>query len=295
MEPKPFLNIDLPDIRSNYQGFERLISLAERLNGVEYETILIDMEHTRWFDANMCAPFGALLYQASRQLNTVEIVNIPPPIEMVLSKNGFLSNYGRHKSRDVHGTTVQYQRFGVQDERYFAEYVEQSLVGKGLPSMSEGAIKKIRESIFEIFSNAVLHSDTKNGIFSCGQYFPQKSCFQFSIADLGIGIKNVIRQKRGLELTAAQAIQWATEDSNTTKTGSIPGGLGLKLLKEFISKNNGCILITSDTGFWRYKGGQIYMSSFRNCFPGTVVNIEVNTADTSFYCLTSEVSNEDIF
>lgn len=41
-----------------------------------------------------------------------------------------------------------------------------------MPDMSPGLLKKFRESLFEIFSNAVLHSRTELGIYSCGQLFP---------------------------------------------------------------------------------------------------------------------------
>ena len=52
--------------------------------------------------------------------------------------------------------------------------------------MSAGLIKKFRESVFEIFSNAVLHSRTKLGIFSCGQFFPNRHQLDFSVVDLGV-------------------------------------------------------------------------------------------------------------
>ena len=95
--------------------------------------------------------------------------------------------------------------------------------------MSPGLLKKFRESIFEIFSNAVLHSRSKMGIFTCGQFFPVRHRLDFSVADLGIGMRQNIKDNTGLNLSAEAAIQWATEGRNTTKRGPVPGGLGLKL------------------------------------------------------------------
>ena len=54
--------------------------------------------------------------------------------------------------RITYGTTIEYKRFEAKDERYFAAYIEQHLVGKGMPNMSVGLQKKFRESIFEILS-----------------------------------------------------------------------------------------------------------------------------------------------
>jgi len=161
--------------------------------------------------------------------------------------------------------------------------------------MTPGLRKKFQENIFEIFSNAVIHSQTKMGIYSCGQFFPRRHRLDFSIADLGIGIRGVLKQKAGLDYPAEQAIEWAMTGNNTTKTGSVPGGLGLKLLREFITLNRGRIQIVSDKGYWELKGDQVAFNNFMHPFPGTVVTIEINTADKKSYCLTSEISPDQIF
>jgi len=117
----------------------------------------------------------------------------------------------------------------------------------------------------------------------------------FSVTDLGIGIRQNVNEYTGQTLTAEQAINWAMEGNNTTKVGQIPGGLGLKLLREFIIMNQGRIQIVSDKGYWELSGGKASTRSFLNPFPGTTVNIEINTADTNSYCLSSEIRPEDVF
>lgn len=289
------MKIDLREIRSDYEGFAQLIELAHRMSNLEFDSVSIDMGAVSWFDANMSAPFGAFLYKVSRNLNTVKLLNIPPRVEAILSKNAFLSSYGRAKRPDTYGTTIEYKRFEPKDDRYFAAYVERHLVGKGMPQMTARLLKKFRESIYEIFSNAVIHSETKLGIFACGQYFPNKNRLDFSIADLGIGIRQNVNKKRGLDLSAEQAISWAMASNNTTKSGSIPGGLGLKLLREFITLNRGRLQIVSDRGYWVLAHGQVTTKAFPHRFPGTVVNIEINTADKGLYRLSSETATKDIF
>ena len=161
--------------------------------------------------------------------------------------------------------------------------------------MSPGLLKKFRESIFEIFSNAVLHSRTRLGIFSCGQFFPKKNKLDFTVADLGVGIRQNVCEYTGLNLSASQAIAWATVENNTTKGGSVPGGLGLKLLGEFIDLNGGCLQIVSDDGYWQRVNRNSSYYSLGHRFPGTVVNIEINTADTHSYVLSSELDVDEIF
>lgn len=289
------MKVSLHEIRSDYEGFFRLISLADQTSACWVDEIEIDLSRVTWFDANMCSPLGAILYKMGCDLNTVRLTNVPASVEAILSKNGFLCNYGWPRRRDTFGSTIEYKRFEPKDDRYFAEYVEKQMIGKGIPEMSPGLLKKFRESIYEIFSNAVIHSQTKLGIFSCGQYFHRKHRLDFSVADLGIGIRRNLHDRLGLDLPAEQAINWALEGKNTTKAGPIPGGLGLKLLREFIELNEGRIQVVSDKGYWESSRGEITAGVFPEPFPGTVVNIEINTADTRSYCLVSEISPEDIF
>jgi signal transduction histidine kinase len=290
------MRIALSPIEHKQAGFEKLIHLYARTEHCVLEEIEIDMTHATWFDADMCATFGALLYRLGSDANTIRLINIPKPVERILSKNGFLSNYGRENIPDQWGTTIPYQRFDVNDDRYFAEYIESNLVHRPeMPRMSSGLLKKFRESVMEIFSNAVIHSQTKLGIFSCGQYFPNRHRLNFSIADLGIGIRQNIKENIDLDLPPEKAITWATEAQNTTKRGRIPGGLGLKLMREFIQLNGGRIQIVSDAGYWEQADGDISEERLSRAFPGTIVSIEIDTRDTQSYALAAELSPDDIF
>lgn len=291
------MRISLPqEVRHDQAGFETLAQLSARAKDSSLDRIEIDMARTSWFDGDMCAAFGALLYRLGSSLNNLVLLNIQGSVERILSKNGFLSNYGRVKIPDTWGTTIPYQRFDVKDDRFFASYIEQEFVQRPeMPKMSKGLIKKFRESVFEIFSNSVLHSQTELGIFSCGQYFPRRNRLDFAVADLGIGIKKNVSKSLGLRMTAPAAIEWATSARNTTKTGSIPGGLGLKLLKEFITLNKGRLQIVSDSGYWCLDRGASKVAALPFEFPGTVVAIEINTADRQSYALSSEVDDADIF
>ncbi len=291
------MKFSLPLIRHNFAGFNVLASLYEQTKEDSFDDIEIDMQATKWFDADMCAAFGAILHSLRTRLNEVDLIHIPSSVEEILSKNGFLSHYGRAKIPDRWGTTITYQRFDTEDDHYFARYIEDELIHRSeVPEMSLGLLKKFRESIFEIFSNAVSHSRTKLGIFSCGQFFPRQNLLDFTVADLGVGIRRNIKDFIGLDLSWEEAIRWATEGNSTTRRDNLPGGLGLKILCDFIDLNRGCLQIVSQGGYWRRENGEIVTKPLSYTFPGTVVNVEINTADTSIYQLTSEKLNpEDIF
>jgi hypothetical protein len=287
------VRVSLPQIHHDKAGFEALTRLHQRAKDCFLDEIEIDMCAAQWFDADMCAAFGAILYGLSENANTVRLTNIPDEVASILSKNGFLSSYGRETIPDRWGTTIPYQRFDVKDDRYFAGYMEKELVERSeIPTMSFGLLKRFRESIFEIFSNAVLHSQTQKGIFSCGQFFPRRDRLDFSVAD---GIRRNVNENTGLDLSPEEAIIWATAEYNTTKRGQIPGGLGLKLLAEFIDLNGGRIQIVSDGGYWKREKSAISTARLSQPFPGTVVSVEINTADKQSYALASEFSEADVF
>ena len=294
------MRFSLPQIRHSYSSFETLAYLYTQTKEHILDDIEIYMGATDWFDADMCAAFGAILYSLGRRLNEVSLIGIPQKVERILSKNGFLSHYGRARIPDQYDTTIAYRRFDVEDDHYFANYIESELIYRSeIPEMSPALLKKFRESIFEIFSNAVLHSKTDLGIFSCGQFFPNRNRLDFTVADLGVGIlKNIkenIKEYAKLKLSPEKAIAWATEEFNTTKRGKLPGGLGLKILCDFIDLNGGCIQIVSDAGYWQRKNYKTVTKRLSYPFPGTVVSVEINTADPHSYSLASELTPEDIF
>ena len=84
------VKITLPPIRHDRRGFETLVLLhAQTENCFLNDNIEIDMTETTWFDADMCAAFGAILYNLGAKLNTVRLTNIPHKVQNILSRNGF--------------------------------------------------------------------------------------------------------------------------------------------------------------------------------------------------------------
>lgn len=290
------MKVALSKVNHNKQGFEDLVLLHEQTKDCFLDRVEVDMRETRWFDADMCAVLGALLYDLGERLNDVSLTNIPSNVEKILSRNEFLSHYGHEKVPDRYGTTISYKRFDVKDETYFFDYIEEGFIRRSeMPEMSPGLLKKFRESIFEIFGNAVSHSQTKLGIFSCGQFFPTRESLDFTVIDLGVGIRENVKQYMGHDVAPEDAIDWATQRDNTTRSGDVPGGLGLTLLREFIDLNGGCIQIVSDAGYWKRENRETTKTALPHRFPGTAVCLEINTADPRSYMLTAEQTEHDIF
>ncbi len=283
------ITIPVGSISSDWIGFSQIADISSRMDAFNFTDIRLDMRQMTWFDGNMCAPLGAILYRSGRNLNNLALASIPSKVEELLCKNGFLTNYGRAKRIDTFETTIQYRRFEPHDDKVFNYYIDEQFRNKAIPDMSKALHKKFLEGLMEIFLNAASHSETKMGIFVCGQSFPKKQRLDFTIADLGIN-------KIGLKLPAEKANHWALEGNNTTRRGPIPGGLGLKILRKFIQLNQGRLQVISDYGYWeQHPDGTYEMSHMVYRFPGTVVNIEINTAYQNSYILSTEKTTDILF
>jgi anti-sigma regulatory factor (Ser/Thr protein kinase) len=211
-----------------------------------------------------------------------------------MQKNDFLSYYGYPRVVDDKHTTIKYLKLKPTDGRFFHGYIVSELLNRPeLPQMTQELKKKISESIYEIFVNAQIHSET-DFIYTCGQFFPSKNKIEFTITDAGIGFKNRINKRFKKNLNSVQAIKWAASDGHSTKT-NISGGIGLALLKEFITKNNGKFQIVSDDGFYQYESTGEQLKLFSESFPGTIVNLQFRTDDTSSYSLQEEYQDEALF
>ncbi len=286
----------LSTVRSNCDGFERLAHLATATKDLFAEELTLDMSQVSFFDANMAAPLGAVLSRVADNLNLVKIVAVRANVQTILRKNAFLTYYWHEPLKDTFRTTMPFRRFRLLDEGAFEDYVHRQLRDKGMPRMTVAASKAFRKKVFEVYQNAVIHSESAIGVFACGQFFPNKNRLDFTVSDAGLGIRDSVRRYFGQpKIGSVPALKWALGPNHTTKRGPQPGGLGLGFLQAFSKLNGGRIQIASRFAFYEFAGGQERFRKMSADFPGTAVTIEVNTADETKYALKSEMTSEAIF
>ncbi len=282
-----------PQINNTFESFQSLIQLYETHKDELFGNIHLEIH--RFFAANMSAALGAILDKFTANLNSINF-DLKPEIETILSKNDFLTYFGKQRAVDINKTTIKFQKLKPTDGKYFKNYVIEELIEghtADLPQMSKGVKEKIVEAIYEIFVNAQIHSETEF-IYTCGQFFPNKNKIEFTIVDTGIGFREKINKRFGSNLRAIKAIEWAVEENRTTKEG-VSGGLGLAVLKEFVNINKGKMQIISNDGFYQFDCNGEILKEFRGEFPGTIVNLQFRTDDNNNYSLKSEIDINDIF
>lgn len=282
-------------VRSDFAGYNILTDFYHKTKGLSFREIIIDFRKTSWFEANLLAVLGAILHRIEHEFNKLAIVNLHSKVKTLFQRNDFLSHFGGYKINDFYHTTIKYKRFKAEEEKLFTDYLDRELLAKTtMPDMSNQLRKKINESIFEIFNNAVVHGTTKN-IFTCGQYYPVKKKLDFTIVDLGVTIKRNVVGFLEKDLTGREAISWSVKEGNTTRQGTIPGGLGLSLIREFLKINSGKIQIVSADGYWEQVKDEMIRRNIVKEFPGTIVNLEFNINEESYYYLSTEINEDEIF
>ena len=292
--------IQIPNrVSSNFDGYNFLAKLHHELDGLFQEQIALDFSYNTWFEANLCAALGAIINKANTKLNQITIENLKSQQESIFKRNHFLASFGGQIVNDHNNTTIKYRRNKLQDDKLIKEFLDRELINKpDFPRLSNAAKGEIIRSIFEIYSNAVIHGDCDE-VYSCGQFYPGKTPprIDFTIVDIGQTIKRNVSDFNEFEFSGIEAIHWALKESNTTKPKEkkIPGGLGLKIICDFARMNNGKVQIVSSDGCWQITGGKEESAELEFTFPGTLVNLEFNLNDQSFYYLKEEKPEEIIF
>lgn len=279
----------LSNINPDNQGYEQIITLYQFNQHKFFEQIPVSIY--QWFQANMTAPLGAIFDLLENNLNDIEFAEIDEKIKIILQRNNFLSHFGFPTQPDGYGTTIPYVKLKPEDSRYFHGYLQKHLFNRPeMPNMSIALRKKMSEAILELFANAQIHSQTKH-IYTCGQFFPKKEIIEFTIVDTGIGFQESVQKRFKRTISSIDAIRWAIQEYNTTKT-DVSGGIGLALLHEFVQKNRGMLQIISYDAFYEngVKGERIYL--FSEPFPGTIVNVQFRTNDMATYLLSDEIDSE---
>jgi hypothetical protein len=267
----------LTNAQCSIEGFRALGELAAETEQLAKDSLGVSFESLPAFDAQMAAPLGVVLARITDRANKVFIVDVPWGQLEMLSRNRFLADFGHAGTTEISATALPYTRFATTDGPHFYDYLDAHLPGKGLPEMTSEFSLLLQQSLGEVFVNAETHSDSRLGVFICGQFYPVRQRLYISIADAGITIPERVNRRFASHLHPIQALRWVLAKGHTTKEAT-PGGLGLKQLHEFVVRNEGTVQIASGKAFWHFAAGMGQFTELVHAFPGTVVSIEVNTA-----------------
>lgn len=269
MEPATY-TIPLVTMRSDYSTFRVLAELAEFLYSTESDAIRIDFSKVTWFDAHLGAALQALKQNVVHRNIQLSLRGVNSELRKLLRGNGTLE----HSSND-HPQSVPISLFSKNDGGVaFAKYTNLELKKRKFLGIPLDLRSGLLEVMDEAFANCTLHSES-HWIICGGQRYPSRDEFCFVICDGGQGFLNEVKKMQPNFSREVEAIQWAMGENNTTRSGDIPGGLGLSVIQDFAESFNAEITLVSRRGFWKKHGGTIIKRDLPREFPGTLLEISV--------------------
>ncbi|GEM_PF-278907 len=290
--PRPRVTVVVPaeGIAADAAGFSQLALIHHELMKFTRTDIDLDFSRLDWIDAHLGAALELVVRHAELRGNVIKhIAN--DRTARVLCRND-LPHRGAVGGQDIF---LPMTEFRLDRAVEFSRYAEECLSQSHLPSISEEIQRKIIEGADELFSNAALHSASELGVIASSHSRPADDKFRLIIVDGGRTIPGSVRDARIRYASDDEAINWAMIADNTTKRGSIPGGLGLKVLRRFVESNRGTLAIVSRRGYWCQTGDLVYSEVLAREYPGTAVILDVNASDKTKYDSDAMADPRDIW
>lgn len=280
MSEKPTYTISLREIETNHAGVSELLKFYDWASKYNYASVQLNISPCNSMDANLSALLLAIVHKLSVENKVYTFLLIADHMN-VFWRNGLIAHLQGKGNANTHGdnreSTIPCTVFDqVADEQY-CEYLRKDFFGhRGLMNVPTSIKTHLITHFEEVFVNVQQHANTTYPVFTCGQYFPEKSVLKFSLVDLGQGFLPKIAEKTANKISADnQAIIWATFDLNTTKDILTfgPGGTGLKELKKYCAENDGSLHICSGKGYVNFIKDKTMEHHLPISLPGSIVNL----------------------
>lgn len=283
-------HLGIPTINNDYEDFKILFSIWKEVTG-EAADIRLDFSECDFLRPNAVILLGGIARYLETQGRKAyfDWKTLNKTVYHILNKNCFLSLFGDHANSDEHA--IPYREDKVKNPDEIMQYLDNKWLGLGWLHISNELKHYINSAIWEIYENAFTHSNSKIGVFTCGQHYTTSKELVLDVADFGCGIPtNVLeylKRHQNPPMEPKECLKWAFMSGTTTCETSIPRGIGLDILKKFVTINSGCMEIYSDKGYAKIdKDGEQYYNHEHFC-QGTFINITLK-CDENLYKMSYE-------
>lgn len=290
------IKVPIKSISTSTYSHNYLSSLATQVMMMDGNELIIDMSDVEYIAANQFATLGCILdthYRSSSE-RKILIRGLSGKLKNLIRINGFGQYVGLDKLPDKNNTVVPYKHFYVDEIEEYERYIMIHLLGRAdLPLMTPEVRNNILDYLLEIFKNVKDHT-TSTRIYTCGQFFPKSSMLFFTMVDAGETIPYNVNNyfEKHQKIGPKNTLEWALQEGHTTLDEDGPRGIGLSLIKSFISLNKGCFYIVSGKNAYEItQKGERYVE-LKSSFPGTIVTLAFNLKDDAIYYMDSGMIQE---
>jgi len=263
------------------EGITALAAMESALSESEEEKALISFVETVRCDSTFAVPLAVVLARLEDRGRSFEFGGVPKIVQALFFRNWFFRFFGISlQPPSTPSSCLPFEHFETVENDRFFDYLDHHLEGKGLPPADSTFTQQLQQILGEVFVNAETHSESALGVFVCGQHYPAEQRLCLTIADGGITVPVRVAKRFGKDLAPTRALQWAMGMGHTTKEQT-PGGVGLKLMRDFVREHHGAVWIATGQAFWSLASGEESFSSLLDPFPGTVVHLTMPTEPTT--------------
>jgi hypothetical protein len=270
-------------IYTDATGIKQILKFFKECKEFKNCLVNINLDNVEWFDGNLCAFLGAMLYRLTIENNltfTMDASQVSAKFG-VLFANNFLpidQNLQQYKI----DSCLPFKGFYPKEKDEFYDYLDKDLFNHpAMPKLEHDVKEKLIDDLSEVYGNIDKHAETEYPFFVCGQYYPFKNTLNFTISDLGVGFFKKISLIKPKEIqNCGDAILWALA-GNSTKEDA-PGGSGLKNLCKYFKDNKGSMQIyTGDYGWSSETENSILypkgVKELNHYYMGATINLQFNT------------------
>ncbi|MCU0565407.1 MAG: ATP-binding protein [Oculatellaceae cyanobacterium Prado106] len=217
--PTSFL---IPEIYTTTEHDHHLFQLWHEIHQLPPAdlNITLDFQKCTFLSHNGVAFLGGLAHfiQARGGKITFQWDTLLPAIRTNLAQNGFLSKFGADQP-PWDGNSIPYRSDRHPTPQDILDYLMHKWLGKGWVNISEGLQCAIAGRVWEIYDNALTHSQSEIGIFSCGQHYPNRKELHLTLLDFGVGIPTQVRSlPQNAHLPTPQALPRQQHRRSTYRT-----------------------------------------------------------------------------
>lgn len=271
----------------SYKTFKYLSDLQNEIKESTENTIILDFQETKYISAMFASFIGALcIWAKSYGKKIVYRMKKETKLYKYIKDSGLYDYVINRKYSSDNRNSIPFRSIQMDDDSII-EYTN-SILEHTPVRLTPTADEALFKNIYELFNNALVHSEAKNGIYGCGHWLPKKKELVFSVYDTGIGIPTSIQNKTNTHITSKEAIEWAFSPINSTMQliNNTPRGVGLYSFLNFIEANKGFLSVVSNDICYIYNNSAKY-HYLDHPIEGTIISFIIRSDSEHIYDIKS--------
>ncbi len=280
-------------------GIEFIAYLWGKTKRLYGKSIYWDLKFTSKLETNLLCILGLILKRMNMKNNCVYLI--------VRDTNGKPITVSKDIIEMLFKKYSKYQFDVLKFMEIFEGIEVNTFLNKQLKEIQLKEYSIIRQILSELITNVKMHAEPVEGAISA--YIDESNKkIMFSICNIGKTIKQNIQEKLGYDFASdSDAVVWALKRTNTTRNEEEFGGLGLYLMRKYLSKIQGSIIIFSGKGAINLVDGfynennenDIYIdenkSELRSFCPGNIITLVFNYERTEQKYIESYIEEVNLF